>query len=136
MLLDIDRATERTTANGAKLRLSSTRRRGCRRSRCGLAADTTRRATSRIPYLALTLVCLTALLAGPRAGAQSPLPPLAPPNPPPPTQATQGGHRLKTTVDLVVLHVTVSNAKGEFVPSLKENDFRVYEDKVEQKLSV
>ncbi len=36
----------------------------------------------------------------------------------------------------MVLHVTVSDSKGEFVPSLKENDFRVYEDKVEQKLSV
>ena len=39
-------------------------------------------------------------------------------------------------VDLVVLHATVVDDKGQFVPGLTANDFRVFEDKVEQKISV
>jgi Ca-activated chloride channel homolog len=39
-------------------------------------------------------------------------------------------------VDLVVLHATVVDGRGEFVPNLSENNFRVFEDKVEQKISV
>jgi VWFA-related protein len=38
-------------------------------------------------------------------------------------------------VDLVVLHATVVDSKGQFVPDLKVQDFRVFEDHVEQKLS-
>jgi Ca-activated chloride channel family protein len=38
-------------------------------------------------------------------------------------------------VDLVVLHATVVDSKGQFVPDLKEQNFRVFEDRVEQKLS-
>lgn len=38
-------------------------------------------------------------------------------------------------MDLVVLHATVVDSKGQFVPDLKEQDFRVFEDHVEQKLS-
>jgi len=38
-------------------------------------------------------------------------------------------------VDLVVLHVTVADDKGQFVPGLAEDDFRVTEDKIEQKIS-
>jgi len=46
------------------------------------------------------------------------------------------GYRLKTDVGLVVLYASVLDDRGNFVPSLQENNFRVYEDKVEQKLSV
>ena len=46
------------------------------------------------------------------------------------------GYRLKTDVGLVVLYASVLDERGNFVPSLQENNFRVYEDKVEQKLSV
>jgi VWFA-related protein len=35
----------------------------------------------------------------------------------------------------VVLHVTVADDKGQFVPDLKQGNFRVFEDKVEQKVS-
>ncbi len=45
-------------------------------------------------------------------------------------------HRLKSTVDLVVLHATVVDEKGQFVPGLTTDNFRVFEDKVEQKISV
>ena len=39
------------------------------------------------------------------------------------------------STDLVLLHVTVMDEHGQFVPGLKQNNFRVYEDKVEQKIS-
>jgi Ca-activated chloride channel family protein len=39
-------------------------------------------------------------------------------------------------VDLVVLHATVEDAKGAFVPDLKEQNFKVFENKAEQKIAV
>jgi Ca-activated chloride channel homolog len=53
-------------------------------------------------------------------------------NPPPPG----GGYTLKKDVDLVVLHATVEDGKGAFVPGLAQQNFRVYEDKIQQQLSV
>ena len=35
-----------------------------------------------------------------------------------------------------MLHATVLDDKGNFVPDLKEDNFRIYEDKVEQKISL
>lgn len=82
------------------------------------------------------LVILTSSLAR----AQTTIPNLPPPPPPPgaPGQNTQGdqGHRLKSTVDLVVLHATIVDEKGQFDPNLTADNFRVFEDKVEQKISV
>jgi Ca-activated chloride channel family protein len=65
-----------------------------------------------------------------------------PPPPPPPPSADSGkpagqqGYTLKKDVDLVVLHATVEDSKGAFVPDLKEQNFRVFENKAEQKISV
>lgn len=57
------------------------------------------------------------------------------PSPPPPvTQAPN--HSIKQNVDMVVLHATVTNKNGDFVEGLTSNDFRVYEDKIEQRISV
>jgi len=39
-------------------------------------------------------------------------------------------------VNLVVLHTTVLDDRGKFVEGLAQDNFRVYEDKVEQKLAV
>ncbi|MGA7841317.1 MAG: VWA domain-containing protein, partial [Candidatus Acidiferrales bacterium] len=93
--------------------------------------------------LGVIFLALLAIFAGPCALAQNPIPP--PPSPPPPpgygqsqgsnTQTDQS-HHLKSVVDLVVLHATVVDDKGQFVPGLTANDFRVFEDKVEQKISV
>ena len=44
--------------------------------------------------------------------------------------------RIRAEVNLVVLHATVIDDRGRFVPDLKEANFRVFEDKVEQKLSL
>jgi Ca-activated chloride channel family protein len=55
--------------------------------------------------------------------------------PAPPGQSNQGGS-IKVDVNLVVLHTTVLDDRGKFVDGLKEENFRVFEDKAEQKLSV
>lgn len=77
------------------------------------------------------------LAAYPCVFAQNLPPPIAPSGPPPPPgQATQSDHRIKADVDLVVLHVTVADARGEFVPELKQGNFRVFEEKIEQKIAM
>ncbi|HTS10801.1 MAG TPA: VWA domain-containing protein [Candidatus Limnocylindrales bacterium] len=57
------------------------------------------------------------------------------PPPPPPTQTDQGHHIVQRT-DMVVLHATVTDDHGQLVSDLRENNFRVYEDKVEQRISI
>ncbi len=97
-------------------------------------ADISRRG---INGLGFVLVALLSIFAPPAAKAQDPIPPIASPNlPPPPGEASQQGHRLKSDVDLVVLHVTVTNDKGDFVPDLSRNDFKIYEDKIPQDVSL
>jgi len=95
-------------------------------------------------YLLLNifLSVLFVALVSPFARAQNPIPP--PPPPPPPPGASSGqqnpqpdqSHRLTSTVDLVVLHATVVDEKGQFVTGLTTDNFHVFEDKVEQKISV
>ena len=46
------------------------------------------------------------------------------------------GSRIKLDVNLVVLHTTVADDRGKFVDGLKQEAFRIYEDKVEQKVSI
>ncbi len=66
--------------------------------------------------------------------------PVQTPPPPPPTDQDAGkgqtGSRIKLNVSLVVLHTTVLDDRGKFVEGLAQDNFRVYEDKVEQKLSL
>src|SRR5208337_2094437 len=84
--------------------------------------------------VALLLALL--LFAGP-SFAQIPVQTVPPP-PPPNQDAGQGqtGSRIKLNVSLVVLHTTVVDDRGKFVEGLTQENFRVYEDKVEQKLSL
>jgi Ca-activated chloride channel family protein len=61
------------------------------------------------------------------------------PQPPPPGQdssAQKQGSSIKVQVSLVVLHTTVLDDRGRFADGLKQESFRILEDKVEQKLSV
>jgi Ca-activated chloride channel homolog len=61
------------------------------------------------------------------------------PQPPPPGQQSSSekqGSTIKVQVNLVVLHTTVLDDRGRFADGLKQESFRVLEDKVEQKLSV
>jgi len=65
--------------------------------------------------------------------------PVAVPPPPPPGQeggVSPSGGKIKVDVNLVVLHTTVVDDRGNFVDGLASDNFRVYEGKEEQKLSV
>jgi Ca-activated chloride channel family protein len=66
--------------------------------------------------------------------AQNPFP-SAPP-PPLGQEANGGKGPIQVSVNLVVLHTTVLDDRGRFAEGLKEENFRVFEDKAEQKLSV
>jgi Ca-activated chloride channel homolog len=95
---------------------------------------------SQAPSIARSIVfgafIVAVLLAPSVCHAQNPLPQLAPSGPPPPpTPQSPANTHLKASVDLVVLHVTVTNPQGEFVADLTENEFKVSEDKVQQKIS-
>ncbi len=93
--------------------------------------DTTR-PVNRFSALALifTAATLALSLASPLR-AQRPAQPSAPQAP-----SKSPDYSIRKDVNLVVLHVSVVNDRGQFVPGLKENEFRVVEDKVEQKISV
>ena len=86
---------------------------------------------------ALGLLAIFGFASVPFALAQNN--PISVPNsqPVPPNQDpnAQGG-RIKVDVNLVVLHTTVLDDRGKFVDGLKQDNFRVFEDKAEQKLSV
>jgi Ca-activated chloride channel family protein len=80
-------------------------------------------------------VCAAAVFAS-AAFAQVPVPSSAPPPPGQGPNAGQQGSKLIFRVDLVVLHTTVIDDRQRFADGLKPENFRVFEDKVEQKLSV
>jgi Ca-activated chloride channel homolog len=85
---------------------------------------------------AISLLLLSLLGAG-SALAQIPVQNSAPP--PPPGQITKGAQgpgKISLNVNLVVLHTSVVDDRGKFVEGLTQDNFRVYEDKVEQKLSI
>jgi Ca-activated chloride channel family protein len=48
--------------------------------------------------------------------------------------ARQDGFKIRTSVDLVVLHATVRDGKGAPVAGLGQEDFQVFEDKVAQQI--
>jgi Ca-activated chloride channel homolog len=59
--------------------------------------------------------------------------------PPPPGASVNSGKQgasIKVDVSLVVLHTTVLDDRQRFADGLKNENFRIFEDKVEQKLSV
>jgi Ca-activated chloride channel family protein len=79
---------------------------------------------------------IASLYAG-LASAQIPVQNSAPPPPPTPQDQTiQNGSKIKVSVNLVVLHTTVLDDRGKFVEGLTQENFRVFEDKIEQKLDV
>src|SRR5216684_509965 len=138
----IDQATRLTTRAGASLRSNCGRPRGFRRSACTPRPDITLPATEFFRRLFLPLrhfiliVCAIGVFAS-VAFAQLPAPTPAPP--PPPGQdpnAGRQGSKIILNVDLVVLHTTVIDDRQRFADGLKPENFRVFQDKEEQKLSV
>ena len=53
-----------------------------------------------------------------------------------PQESKQGPYKIQSQVNLVVLHASVLNDRSIFVPGLNQENFRVFEDKIEQKLSI
>src|SRR5690348_358202 len=138
----IDQATKPTTRGGGNSRSSSARREDCLRSRSIPRPDTTLPATKsrglfpKHAGLLAAICCAIALFAAP-GFAQIPVP--TPTPPPPPGQNTstdKQGATIISRVNLVVLHTTVLDDRQRFADGLKEQNFRVFEDKVEQKLAV
>ncbi len=89
-------------------------------------------------FFRLLLLLSIALACG---HAQQPARPAPPPPEPPPQQNVpepplQSGYTIQRSVDLVVLHVSVTDEHGQFVPGLREENFHVFEDDSEQKISV
>lgn len=82
-------------------------------------------------FFAALLVCALGLASF----AQIPIP-NAQPLPPGQTSNSGQGQSIKVDVNLVVLHTTVLDDRGRFAEGLKQDSFRVLEDKVEQKLAV
>jgi len=68
--------------------------------------------------------------------AQIPIPNKQPLPPGQDQHASGQGGTIKVDVNLVVLHTTVMDDRQRFAEGLKQENFRVFEDKVEQKLSV
>src|SRR6267142_692896 len=140
MSWDIGQAIRRMTRGGEKSRLSCARLKGFRRSTCTRKPATTLTVTdptcwsSRRGFLALLASFVLICSAG-VALAQIPSVPNAPP--PPPGQSGSGQEsKIRVDVNLVVLHTTVIDDRGRFADALKQENFRVLEDKVEQKLSL
>lgn len=86
----------------------------------------------------LAALCVCFVSAASAQQQQAPISPNVAPPPPnaPPKDIPEGTYKIKSQVNLVVLHVSVLNDRSVFVPGLMEDNFRVLEDKVEQKLSV
>jgi hypothetical protein len=67
--------------------------------------------------------------------AQIPVPNRQPLPPGQDGNAGKQGSIIKVDVGLVVLHTSVLDDRGKFADGLKEENFRIFEDKVEQKLT-
>src|ERR1700746_1155948 len=83
------------------------------------------------------LILIAAALVSVRA--QQPTQPAPPPpelQQAAPEPALQSGYTIQRSVDLVVLHVSVTDEPGQFVPGLKEDSFHVFEDDSEQRIAV
>src|SRR6266403_2256197 len=136
----IDQATRRTTRAGASSRSSCAPPRDFRRSASIPRPDITppatelfRRLFPSVRYFCL-LIC--AVVFSSAALAQIPIPNSVPPPPGQDANAGKQGSKLIIDVDLVVLHTTVLDDRHRFANGLKSENFRVFEDKIEQKLSV
>src|ERR1700731_391568 len=137
----IAQATRLTTRAGASSRSSCAHPRDFRRLASIPRPGITRPATERFRRLFSSLRYFSLLIFGAvvfssAAVAQIPIPNSVPPPPSQDSNAGKQGSSIKVDVNLVVLHTTVLDDRHRFADGLKSENFRVFEDKVEQKLSV
>jgi Ca-activated chloride channel family protein len=96
----------------------------------------------RLGLLSALIVAMAATcvwVGGAHAQQQQTPPPVNPSVPPPPPGSRPQGKQAPgviSNVDFVVLHAAVLDRQGVFVDGLPAEVFRVFEDKIEQKLSV
>jgi Ca-activated chloride channel family protein len=85
----------------------------------------------------LATLAMTISEAAPSMPRRSPQAQQQIPPPPPPQALPSDDPRavIRARVDMVVVPVTVKNASGELVPDLRDDEFRVLEDKVDQKIA-
>src|SRR5262249_17611073 len=126
---------------GGRSRLSCAHPKGFLHSMSTRKPVTTPPAIKSAQYLFLvaasTLVVCGLALNGVPAAAQ--IPQVTTSQPLPPGQDPNAGkqdNKIRVDVNLVVLHTTVLDDRGRFADGLKQDNFRVLEDKVEQKLSI
>jgi VWFA-related protein len=81
----------------------------------------------------LTFCIAGAALAMPQTAQ---LPPGQAPGPSQSQQTQDPRARIRTTVSLVVVPVTVKDGAGELVTDLQQSDFRIFEDGIEQQISL
>jgi VWFA-related protein len=142
MCWDTNQAITFTTRGGGRSRSNCAPPRDSHLSRPIQRPDTTHRLTetvNRVHHFGLVLACLLLATLFAAGGSFAQIPVATPPPPPPPGQeggVSPSGGRIKVDVNLVVLHTTVNDDRGKFVDGLTQDNFRVYEDKVEQKLSI
>jgi VWFA-related protein len=100
--------------------------------------------TTKSPRKSLFFAALAALLAATNIVAQNPPPAGSPPsNPltPPPAESQKPAteappqSKITTTTATVVVPVTVKDKAGNMVAGLRRDDFRIFEDKIEQKIT-
>jgi VWFA-related protein len=142
MCSDIDQATKLTMRGGARSKSNCARPEDFRRSPSIPRWVTTPPAINLFPRglapaRAITILLCGLILCVSPAFAQVPV---SRPTPPPPpgqdSNARKQGPSFILNVNLVVLHTTVLDDRQRFADGLKLENFRVFEDKVEQKLSV
>src|ERR1700676_5438818 len=136
MSWDIGQAIRHMMRGGEKSRSSCAHPRGFLPStytrRPATTPLATRQSSVSLPWY-LTLFVFALLLVCVGGFAQIPTTPSAPP---PPGASSGQDSKIRVDVNLVVLHTTVLDDRGRFADGLKQENFRVLEDKVEQKLSV
>jgi hypothetical protein len=82
----------------------------------------------------MVLVAVSAPAIHAQQAGEAPPPPPETPQIPPAPEAQSNGYTIHRDVDLVELHVSVVDDHGQFVPGLKEENFRIYEDDAAQKM--
>jgi hypothetical protein len=70
------------------------------------------------------------------SSTQAPAPASQVVRPPAPASLSDAQARITVNSNLVILPVTVKNRSGELVPDLRRDEFRIFEDNVEQRIDV
>src|SRR5882724_1403054 len=87
----------------------------------------------------MAAIFFSAMLDAQLAAQQAPPSPApaqtAPPQDPQPPQQVDGQARIRVPVNLVVVPVIVKDGAGRIVAGLQKDEFRILEDKVEQRIT-